>query len=220
MKKLLSLVLALLMLTSVSLAIHAEDLEGVNKDNIPNADKLAEELLTKDSEEAFRSWARACTTVIILMKDAAYNCATGIYGYATGEGYSDDEKYVATIKAMMIGEDMWSVTVPVEKNSKENTFTDLNNAVVGYRNLLSYQPLLLKLVALMPEVPTKYSKVSAMIETAQNKLSACADAFTKWANGETSQDTMDLWGVAEPLYWDTSINTLVGIFYMDSQLNE
>lgn len=105
----------------------------------------------------------------------------------------------------------------VHSTGHTGTFTNLNNAVIGYKNLQGYDPTLAALVALKPTVPEKYSKVASLIETASSMLHGCYAAAEGWI-GSSSKSTMDLWGNMEPLYWHDSVNTLAGLYYMDSRM--
>lgn len=219
MKKIIAFLLALFVLTA-SCVVFAEDVDEneVNKQDIVTADELTATMSTEDEDAAFISWAKACTAIIVAMRGAGYDCAVGTYNYATAGGYSDKAENVKVLKAMMQAEDMWQVTASVPRNSKDTgTFTNLNNAVIGYKNLQGYDPTLAALVALKPTVPEKYSKVASLIETASSMLHGCYAAAEGWI-GSSSKSTMDLWGNMEPLYWHDSVNTLAGLYYMDSRM--
>lgn len=218
MKKIVAFLLTLLMLTA-SCVVFAEDVDEneVNEQDIVTADELTAAMSAEDEDAAFISWAKACTAIIVAMRDAGYNCAVGTYNYATAEGYDDKTANVEVLKAMMQAEDMWQVTVSIPRNSKdEGTFTNLNNAVIGYKNLQGYDSTLTALVALKPTVPEKYSKVASLIETAASQLHDCCAAVDMWISSSSSSSTMSLWGKMESLYWHDSVNTLAGLYYMDS----
>lgn len=207
MKRFLTILLSLmLILTSLSAAI-AEDIE---EDSIVTADQLAAEMSSMDADTAFVSYAKACAVVVSLMSNQAYNVATGAYNYGKPE----------LVKALMLSDDVWAVNQVFYRNSKDHTLTDLNNAVIGYKNLLQYKAILDALIAEKPEVPEKYKHVDTLITTSQSKLNECLDTFTKWADGTDDSTAMKMWGKVEPLYWDDSISTLIGLNYLDGRLSE
>ena len=224
MKKVISFILVLSLILSAACISFAEgaDDEEVNEQDILSAEELTAAMSSKDENEAFLQWAKACTAVILVMKDSAYNCATGTYEYAVGnssKNYTEYPKNIDVIKAMMKADDMWQVTVPIPRNgSSSGKYTDLNNSVIGYKNLVSYDALLTVSLAQKPSVPSQYEYIAGQIDTAASKIHSCVEAVNKWLEGSGS--AMDLWGDMESLYWHTSILNLSGIYYIDSRLND
>ena len=210
MKKWLSALLALMLICSVLLTAIAEEDTEAEDTPLVSAEELSAEISSEDEEEAFRTWAGACVAVISHASSAAYDCIVGAYNYGNKD----------MVRQLMAAEDIWAVDGSLVRNSKDHSYTDLNNAVIGYRNTISDLALLNELIALKPSTPDKYAHIEAKINTAHDKLKECADTYTAWTDPSDSRSAMDIWGIAEPLYLDDSINTLKGLFYIDSRLSE
>ena len=220
MKKLFLLVLTLMLalsMSAVSFAENADDVNSVKEEDLLTAEQLAEAISAADAEEAYISWAKTCAAVIINFENAAYDCATGIYGYATGEGYTDQSENVQVLRKMIQAEDLWELNISIPRNNtKKAPYVKLNNAVIGYKNMVTYNETLQALLAVKPEVPAKYAQTASWITTAATKLQECIAAVDSWV--KTGGSTMDLWGKMEGRYWDKSILSLHGIYYIDSRL--
>ena len=119
----------------------------------------------------------------------------------------------------MQSDDLWKEDIQLPRNAEYTKYTDLNNAVIGYKNLKMYTELMDSLNTLKPTVPEKYTKIDMKVDTATSKIHKCLDEVNNWI-GSSAIKASDMWKNMEDLYWDSSITTLEGMLYIDSRLSE
>jgi len=215
MKRLIAILLVLTMLPLMGMAENTDDPDAVREEDLLTAEQLAESISNADEDAAYLAWAKACTAVIIGYSNSAYDSAVGIYNYTRRSS-----KYADVVKAMLVEDDMWTLTISIPRNDSETTsYTSLNNAVIGYKNMLTYRDTLAALIAMKPAVPEKYAKTAEWIITAESKLNGCIATVDKWINA-TDMKALDFWVEMETQYWDDSVLSLKGIYYIDSRLSD
>ena len=186
-------------------------------DGIVSAENLQKEMKAKDADAAYCTWLKAMAAVISKSADSAYDCASGAGSYAGSADPFQDK--ANALRKLMQSDDIWTEDINLPRNKEYSFYTDLNNAVIGYKNMKMYTELMDSLNALKPTAPEKYSMIDKKVDIAVSTIHRCNDEVNAWIN-DSQMKVVDMWEKMEKLYWDSNITTLQGMLYIDSRLSK